>query len=127
VSGGIFLLRGGDDLVPMTEAPYDSEDVLQELLARFPDLLAGDQLAGGEARRWVLIDRESGVPNEEGGVGRWSLDHLFLDQDAVPTLVEVKRNSDTRIRREVVGQLRVVVANDRDDLEQVRTCLRAAG
>lgn len=46
VSGGIFLLRGGDDLVPMTEAPYDSEDVLQELLAKFPDLLAGDQLAG---------------------------------------------------------------------------------
>jgi hypothetical protein len=111
VSSGIFLLRGGDDLVPMTEAPYDSEDVLQELLAKFPDLLAGDQLAGGEARRWVLVDRESGVPDEEGGVGRWSLDHLFLDQDAVPTLVEVKRSSDTRIRREVVGQLIDYAAN----------------
>jgi hypothetical protein len=35
VSGGVFLLRGEDDLVPMTEAPYDSEDVLQELLAKF--------------------------------------------------------------------------------------------
>jgi hypothetical protein len=54
MSGDIFLLRGGDDLVPMTEAPYDSEDVLQELLAKFPDLLAGDQLAGTDARRWVL-------------------------------------------------------------------------
>jgi hypothetical protein len=32
--------------------------VLQELLAKFPDLLAGDQLAGADARRWVLIDRE---------------------------------------------------------------------
>ncbi len=63
VSGDIFLLRGGDDLVPMTEAPYDSEDVLQELLAKFPDLLAGDQLAGVGARRWVLIDRESAVPD----------------------------------------------------------------
>src|SRR5262249_3604083 len=31
----------------------------------------------------------------------WSVDHLFLDQDAVRTLVEVKRGSDTRIRREV--------------------------
>jgi hypothetical protein len=51
MSGGIFLLRGEDDLVPMTEAPYDSEDVLQELLAKFPDLLAGDQLAGANARR----------------------------------------------------------------------------
>src|SRR3954451_7376395 len=111
MSGGIFLLRGEDDLVPMTEAPYDSEDVLQELLAKFPDLLAGDQLAGAEARRWVLVDRESGVPDEEGGVGRWSLDHLFLDQDAVPTLVEVKRSSDGRIRREVIGQMLDYAAN----------------
>ena len=54
----------------MTEAPYDSEDVLQELLAKFPDLLAGDQFAGADARRWVLIDRESAVPDEEGGGGR---------------------------------------------------------
>jgi hypothetical protein len=111
VSGNIFLLRGGDDLVPMTEAPYDTEDVLQELLAKFPDLLAGDQLAGAETRRWLLIDRESAVPDTEEGAGRWLVDHLFLDQDAVPTLVEVKRSSDTRLRREVVGQLIDYAAN----------------
>lgn len=111
MSGGIFLLRGEDDLVPMTEAPYDSEDVLQELLAKFPDLLAGDQLAGADARRWILIDRESAVPDVEDGSGRWSIDHLFLDQDSVPTLVEVKRSSDTRIRREVVGKLIDYAAN----------------
>jgi len=29
----------------------------------------------------------------------WALDHLLLDQDAIPTLVEVKRSSDTRIRK----------------------------
>ena len=34
-----------------------------------------------------------------------SLDHLFLDSQAVPVLVEVKRSTDTRIRREVVGQM----------------------
>lgn len=33
------------------------------------------------------------------------MDHLFLDQDAIPTLVEVKCKGDTRLRREVVGQL----------------------
>jgi len=32
----------------MTEAPYDTEDVLQSLLAKFPDLLAGDQFANGD-------------------------------------------------------------------------------
>lgn len=111
MSGDIFLQRGEDDLIPMTEADYDSEDVLQELLARFPDLLAGDQIAGADARRWVLIERESAVPDSEESAGRWSLDHLFLDQDSVPTLVEVKRSSDTRIRREVVGQLIDYAAN----------------
>jgi len=36
---------------------------------------------------------------------------LFLDQEAVPTLVEVKRSDDTRIRREVVGQMLDYAAN----------------
>lgn len=36
---------------------------------------------------------------------RWSLDHLVVDQDAVPTFVEVKRASDTRARREVMAQM----------------------
>ena len=40
-----------------------------------------------------------------------SLDHLFLDNEAVPTLVEVKRSTDTRIRREVIGQLLDYAAN----------------
>ena len=44
-------------------------------------------------------------------MGRWSLDHLFLDQDGIPTLVEVKRGTDTRIRREVVGQMLDYAAN----------------
>jgi hypothetical protein len=44
-------------------------------------------------------------------MGRWSVDHVFLDQDGVPTLVEVKRSSDTRLRREVVGQLIDYAAN----------------
>lgn len=41
----------------------------------------------------------------EGAAACWSLDHLFLDQDGVPTLAEVKSASDTRLRREVVGQM----------------------
>ena len=42
---------------------------------------------------------------------RWSLDHLFVDQDAIPTFVEVKRSSDTRLRRQVVGQMLDYAAN----------------
>src|SRR5205085_9682564 len=90
---------------------YDSEDVLQVLLAKYPNLLAGDQMDSVAPRRWLLISREMGVPSEEEGGDRWSLDHLFLDQDAIPTLIEVKRSADTRIRREVVGQMLDYAAN----------------
>jgi len=97
--------------VPMAEEAYDSEDLLQRLLARYPDLMAGDQMDTAAPRRWLLVSRETGVPAQEGGGAQWSLDHLFLDQDAIPTLVEVKRSSDTRIRREVVGQMLDYAAN----------------
>ncbi len=109
MSDVIFLLRG-DELVEMRQQPYDSESVLQTLLEKYPHLLAGEQIAE-RPLRWLLIKREAGVPAHEGGGGRWSLDHLFVDQDAVPTLVEVKRSDDTRIRREVVGQMLDYAAN----------------
>ncbi len=51
------------------------------------------------------------MPDEVGNGGRWSLDHLFLDHHGVPTLVEVKRSTDLRIRREVVGQMLDYAAN----------------
>ena len=51
------------------------------------------------------------LPSEEDGSNRWSVDHLFVDQDGVPTIVEVKRSTDTRIRREVIGQMLDYAAN----------------
>lgn len=102
---GVFLLQGDNSLVHMSERPYEAESLLQDLLAMHPDLLAGDQMNPTAPRRWLLIEREAGVPaNPEGG-DWWAVDHLFLDQDAVPTFVEVKRATDTRIRREVVAQM----------------------
>jgi hypothetical protein len=111
VSGVIYHLQEGGELLEMVEEAYDSEDLLQVLLARHPSLMAGDQIDKAAPRRWLLVSREAGVPSHEGGGAQWSLDHLFLDQDAVPTLVEVKRSSDTRIRREVVGQMLDYAAN----------------
>jgi hypothetical protein len=111
MNGGIFLIQSSGDLVEMREHDYDSEDVLQQLLARYPNLLAGDQMDDTAPRRWLMVSREMGVPCDQEGTDRWSLDHLFLDQDAIPTLIEVKRSSDTRIRREVVGQMLDYSAN----------------
>lgn len=108
---GIFLIQPNGELVEMNEEPYNSEDLLQTLLAKYPSLLAGNQIDPKAPRKWLFIERESGVPSREGAGGRWSADHLFLDQDAIPTIVEVKRSSDTRIRREVVGQMLDYAAN----------------
>ena len=105
MNGGLFLLQDNGQLLEMKEQKYDSEDLLQELIAKYPNLLAGDQIDSDNPRRWLLISREISIPDSELGHGRFSLDHLFLDQDGIPTLVEVKRSSDTRIRREVVGQI----------------------
>jgi hypothetical protein len=111
MSGGIYLVQADGRLIRLEEQPYATEDLLQGLLADYPDLLAGEQVDSESPRRWLLVQRETGVPDTESGSNRWSLDHLFLDQDGVPTLVEVKRSTDTRIRREVVGQMLDYAAN----------------
>ncbi|MDX6443570.1 MAG: hypothetical protein QOH71_644 [Blastocatellia bacterium] len=108
---GIFLVQSNDELIEMNEQPYDSEDVLQTLLAKYPSLLAGHQINSEKPRRWLLVERECGVPSEEGGGSRWSIDHLFLDQDAIPTFVEVKQSTNTDIRRKIVGQMMDYAAN----------------
>lgn len=107
----IFLIDGNNKLTALAQSDYDSERLLQELLADHPQLLGGDQMGHEAARRWLFIAREVSIPDREGAGGRWSLDHLFLDQDAIPTFVEVKRATDNRIRREVVGQMLDYAAN----------------
>jgi len=110
-SGKIYLLEENGTLQSLSEQPYASEDLLQTLLEHYPDLLAGEQIDEAAPRRWLLVSREVGVPGQEDSAGRWSLDHLFLDQGGIPTLVEVKRSSDTRVRREVIGQMLDYAAN----------------
>jgi len=105
MGGRIFAIQEDGTLHPMAEAPYADEDLFQRLLSDYPDLLVGEQIDEASPRRWVLVSREVGVPLEAEGGDTFSVDHLFLDQDGVPTLVEVKRSSDHRIRREVVGQM----------------------
>jgi len=98
---GIFL-RHGTSFVPLREKRYDAEH--------------GNLL---------LIRREAAVSDVEDGGPRWSLDHLYIDAAGVPTLVEVKRSSDTRGRREVVAQMLDYAANAATswNVEQLRVWL----
>lgn len=104
MSDTIFLRRG-DDLIPMRKTEYDSEKNLQELLARYPDLLAGEQINPDEPCRWLLISREQSVPSADGTRGELYVDHLFVDQAGVPTLIEAKQSGNPELRRSVIGQM----------------------
>ena len=104
MSQGIIYMVDGTGLRRMNPSAPESEDRMQELVAAYPELITdGD----GEL---LLIAREPAIGDGEMA-SRWALDHLFVTREAVPVLVELKRASDTRIRREVVGQLIDYAAN----------------
>lgn len=104
MAGGIYLIQDDDRLVEMKEQPYDSEDQLQDLLVTYPNLIAGDQIDRATPRQWLLISREVTAASDEETAVHWSLDHLFIDQDAIPTLVDVRRTPNADIRQKVLGQ-----------------------
>ena len=123
MSDRIFLVSDDDTLKPMDAAPYAKEDVLQRLLERYPDLLAGEQVDPEDPRRWLLIKREAGIEHRGDDAHAWRLDHLFLDQDGVPTLVETKIAENPELRRKVVGQMLDYAANicEAWSVERIRT------
>lgn len=118
----IYLLKDSGDLEKVRKQSYDSEELLQVLIEKYPELLAGDQINPDEPIRWILIKREAGVPDGEELGNRWSVDHLLLDHNGVPTFVETKRSSDTRIRREMIGQMLDYAANSQKywSVERIR-------
>lgn len=100
-----LFIRNGPELLPLAEEPNALEKDLQSLLAQHPALLPYEDMEPGNAGTGLLLVRR------EAPVGGNFVDHLFLDQDAVPTLVEVKRADNTDVRRKVVGQMLDYAAN----------------
>ena len=84
---------------PLTEGEFETEDLLQQLIGQHPELLAGEQIRPG---RPPALDSHPGVRCRLR-VGQ--LTYLLIDQQARPTLVEVKRGSNREIRRTIVGQM----------------------
>ena len=100
-----IYIRGDGGLSPLEEEPFSTEEELQALIAEYPELLDGEQIRPGDPRRWILVAREKGIAETSDSGVRWAIDHVIIDQDAVPTLAEVKRGSNPEIRRAIVGQL----------------------
>ena len=95
----------------LRQEPFDSEDDLQALLADHTKLLDGEGAEPDGPLHWLLVRREQGIADAENAGYRWALDLLLLDQNGTPTLVEVKRASNTELRRTVVGQMVEYAAN----------------
>ena len=96
---------GTTGLTPLSAEPFAEEKDLEELIAAHPDLIGEDD------RHWILVRRQQGIAEAEDAAERWAVDLLLLDQDAVPTLVEVKRGQSRELRRAVVGQMLEYAAN----------------
>jgi hypothetical protein len=105
VSVESIFLKTGDGLTPLERRAYDSEALLQAVLAQFPEVLAGSTTAGDAEPGLLLVGREMGVASAGDVPGPFSVDHLFVDRAGVLVLVEVKRSSSSEIRRQVVGQM----------------------
>jgi hypothetical protein len=101
----IYTVDAAGTLTAMRPSEPRSEDFMQKLVAVHPELIADQDGA------LLLIRREQPIADREDGGGRWSLDHLFVTRSGVPVLVELKRAVDTRLRREVVGQMLDYAAN----------------
>ncbi len=102
-----FLELASDRLKPlpsrsMREGIFGKnlEDALQTLLQEYPQIIPGKQIDpdSSDPPRFVLLRRE--MP-----IGSWSLDHLYVDQRGVLTLVETKLIQNPEARRDVIGQI----------------------
>jgi hypothetical protein len=101
----IYTVDSAGTLTAMRPSEPPSEDFMQKLVAAHPELITDQDGA------LLLIRREHPIADREEGGGRWSLDHLFVTQSGIPVLVELKRAVDTRLRREVIGQMLDYAAN----------------
>lgn len=108
----VYVMKSDGSTEAMTGIHCVNEDLeLQRILEINPDLVPGDQINPSDPRRWLVVRREMPVPDPSTGDNRWSIDLFFVDQDAMPTFIECKRYSDTRAKREVVGQMLEYAAN----------------
>ncbi len=103
------MIKGDDELIAMNEKKHASELNFQNLIKKYPDLIPGDQIDTENPRKWLFVGEEVQFPVV--GSGPIRLDLLFLDQDGVPTLIELKRSEDDRLKRGVVAQIMEYGAN----------------
>ncbi len=72
----IFLVNANGELDMIPYEQYQSEDLLQGIVDKYPEILAGEQINPDDPPRWIVIKREAGIPSSENEGNRWAVDHL---------------------------------------------------
>lgn len=122
----LFIVSEGKHVKEMNEVSIKDmlESKLQEIVENNPELLSREW--DDQPGKLYLISREQEVHAEEDAGIAFSLDHLLVDSDGVPVLVEVKRSTDTRIRREVAAQMLDYACRASSwDIEKLRASFKA--
>ena len=99
----LFLMNDGQ-ANEMQVKKYEKEADLQKIIKDNPNLLARS-MEDGTFKKLYLVKQEYSIKELEYGSISYSLDHFMVDEEGIPVLVEVKRSTDTRIKREVVAQM----------------------
>lgn len=102
MSNNLYFLKDGK-AEEMHEQEYEQEKVLQKIIADNPNILLRDSEKDGA--HLFLVAQEFDIAEGGDSTNSYAIDHLMLDQSGTPVLVEVKRATDTRSRREVVAQM----------------------
>jgi hypothetical protein len=108
---GVYLMPFKGRRAEMEGQSYENGDLLHQLISEYPNLLAGEEDGGCFPRRWLFVSSDASRSPDPVRSGDWPLSHLFLDQDAIPTLVEVKRGDNFSPRWELVGRMLETAAN----------------
>lgn len=96
----LFVVDAGKTIV-LENQSFDNEKLLQDVLERFPEFIALDDLCVSEP--FFVIGRE--VSTSAGFI-----DVLCMDGEGVLTVIETKLARNSQIRREVIGQVLEYVA-----------------
>ncbi len=92
----------------MRPADYLSDADLQSLISAHPALLGG---MADNAGSWLALERNGPSPPTALLTPQWSVDHLFLSRDGVPTVVETRRGAGERENGDLFGQVLYYAAN----------------
>src|SRR5689334_23298852 len=96
------MINGGT-LMPVGEPEdFGDEAWLQAVVAISPGLLEEGEKTPSRLCPWLLIGEQISVSPEANGD---ALDLLFLDPEALPVIVEVKRGKKRGVSRSAIGQL----------------------